>query len=159
MVSHKRAGAPSAQAEGVTDLAVGSSDWLGKDVLALPTSSFCRADIFSLRTILVHRGRTTFVFSASLRSNSSASSASPAAITALLHDKLNSAVPAPPAEHALRFVSNSYFCHKTILPWTNQFPAKQESVMSAGERLKFRFSRQQQLIGCNSLKWKTAPNV
>jgi hypothetical protein len=30
MVSHKRAGATSAQAEGVLDLAVGSSDWLGR---------------------------------------------------------------------------------------------------------------------------------
>jgi hypothetical protein len=34
MVSHKRAGAPSAQAEGVTDLAVGSSDWLGSEPAA-----------------------------------------------------------------------------------------------------------------------------
>jgi len=30
MVSHKRAGALSAPAESVTDLAVGSSDWLGQ---------------------------------------------------------------------------------------------------------------------------------
>jgi len=34
MMSHKRSGATSAQAEGVLDLAVGSSDWLGWE---LPT--------------------------------------------------------------------------------------------------------------------------